>query len=553
MSMSACRDERPAGLQGPPQGVRSAPPACLRWRSQCPPEGRVPLQGVRSPRRGNGVFPARALSGQQREVDHVTRSYDAEMAAVERGDLGEAVAFRGCDDGGVDGPERQVVVRRYEFGDPEWVGGVDGLDGEVSAGEVAEEAHLGLPVQTSCDQVGDLGDDERRDDQWSRVRFEKLQAGTVVRVVGVYVGVERAGVDDQCDGAISEPMISSMRSEISCVPLRAAAAPVSRRLRPLPRCASSAVRVICAMVTPWRLASCRSRASRSSGSFTVVRCMYASISRLAGFLRVHSSQAAASGARNAGVQPGVSAREACIDSGSSSLFPALDRLQSGEEQADRGRTERGVQACTRAREDKDMRSSSPPWNYEAGRWWRWLMAAPTSSSTRSEALSALPSPIAKKERRPLLPGSLRSPSIVGVGSASSPSSARSACSSLSSTVTARPAAYARAGGKYLPVISLKMGIGCSSRPKRLCLRLTGMARWMCMSGAAQEGHEVPRLHPFMGCMGVPRLPAVRPLGVLSCLRPFMGCGGSPLGGKAYERQAHKRYATKAPKTSKGKK
>jgi hypothetical protein len=33
------------------------------------------------------------------------------------------------------------------------------------------------------------------------VGFEQLQAGRVVGVVGIDVGVEGASVDDQCDGA----------------------------------------------------------------------------------------------------------------------------------------------------------------------------------------------------------------------------------------------------------------------------------------------------------------------------------------------------------------
>ena len=39
------------------------------------------------------------------------------------------------------------------------------LDREASAGEVAEEADLGLPAKTRLDQIGDLGDDEGGDDE----------------------------------------------------------------------------------------------------------------------------------------------------------------------------------------------------------------------------------------------------------------------------------------------------------------------------------------------------------------------------------------------------
>ncbi len=97
-------------------------------------------------------------------------------------------------------------------------------------------------------------------------------------VVPVDVGVERTGVDDQSDGCTSAARISSTRSEISLQPLAPAPAARRRRLPGLaPRKASIASRVSSDTVLPLRSASCRRRASSSSGSFTVVRCMYASI------------------------------------------------------------------------------------------------------------------------------------------------------------------------------------------------------------------------------------------------------------------------------------
>ena len=66
-------------------------------------------------------------------------------------------------------------------------------------------------------------------------------------------------------------MISSIRSEMSACPLRPAPAAPSWRRAPPPTCASSAARVTSAIVVPRRCASWRRRASRSSGSLTVVR------------------------------------------------------------------------------------------------------------------------------------------------------------------------------------------------------------------------------------------------------------------------------------------
>lgn len=53
------------------------------------------------------------------------------------------------------------------------------------------------------------------DDQRAPMRFEERQAGAVVPIVGIDVGVERPGVDDESYGDISEVSISSMRSAMS--------------------------------------------------------------------------------------------------------------------------------------------------------------------------------------------------------------------------------------------------------------------------------------------------------------------------------------------------
>ena len=107
--------------------------------------------------------------------------------------------------------------------------------------------------------------------------LEQFETRVVVAVVSVYVGEQRPSVDDQCDEPNSAVRISSIRSEMSVRPLDPVPAARSRRRPPPPRCASMASRVISEIVVPRRCASWRSRASRSSGSLTVVRFMYASI------------------------------------------------------------------------------------------------------------------------------------------------------------------------------------------------------------------------------------------------------------------------------------
>jgi hypothetical protein len=150
-------------------------------------------------------------------------------------DISYAEAFGCGNDGRVDRAERQVVVLRNQLDHAERISGVDGLQHERTAGEVAEEAGLGLPAESRGKQVDDLGDDQGRDEQRPGMRFQQLTAGGVMRVVCVDVRVERAGVDDQRDGD-SARMISSTRSEMSLRPLRPAAAALSvRRAPPLPR------------------------------------------------------------------------------------------------------------------------------------------------------------------------------------------------------------------------------------------------------------------------------------------------------------------------------
>jgi hypothetical protein len=93
------------------------------------------------------------------------RADDAEVAAVERRHFSGVEPFGRSNHRGIDSAERQVAVLGDELGDADRVAGMQRLDREAAAGEVAEEANLGLPAQPGCDQVGDLGDDECGDDE----------------------------------------------------------------------------------------------------------------------------------------------------------------------------------------------------------------------------------------------------------------------------------------------------------------------------------------------------------------------------------------------------
>ena len=65
-------------------------------------------------------------------------------------------------------------------------------------------------------ESGDLGDREDRHEQRARMRLEQLQARGVMPVVGIDVGVQRSGIDQDRDERPSCARISSIRSETSC-------------------------------------------------------------------------------------------------------------------------------------------------------------------------------------------------------------------------------------------------------------------------------------------------------------------------------------------------
>ena len=99
-------------------------------------------------------------------------AHDAEVAVVDGRDLHDVEPFGGCDHGCIDGAEWKVVVLGDESGDAEQVTGVHGFQREVAGGEITEEPYFRAPSKPSRDQVGNLGQNERWDDQRARMCFE---------------------------------------------------------------------------------------------------------------------------------------------------------------------------------------------------------------------------------------------------------------------------------------------------------------------------------------------------------------------------------------------
>jgi hypothetical protein len=145
------------------------------------------------------------------------------------------------------------------------------LGDELTSRKVAEEPHLGLEPKPRGEKICDFGHHQNWHNRWAGMLLKQAPTSVVFVVVAVIGGIERPGVDDQ-RAASSDPRISSMRCEMSCLPL---APGLPRRLfrGPPIKWFSIASRVSSETVIPRRSASCRSRLSIKSGSLTVVRFM----------------------------------------------------------------------------------------------------------------------------------------------------------------------------------------------------------------------------------------------------------------------------------------
>ena len=145
----------------------------------------------------------------------MVRPNDREISPIECRQLSHVQPLGGGDNGCVDRAEGQISIAAHELGDPEPIRGSHRFDDECTRREIAEEAHLGVDSKSAADEIRDLGDDERRDDERARVVQEEIEAHLVVSVVSVDVRVERPGVDQQSYRPASEARISSIRSEMS--------------------------------------------------------------------------------------------------------------------------------------------------------------------------------------------------------------------------------------------------------------------------------------------------------------------------------------------------
>ena len=134
---------------------------------------------------------------------------DREMPAIEGGDGASANSLACGDDRSVDRTKRKVSVGCQQPNDPKPIAWRNRLGHQLARRQVAEEAHLGVRTDSSSQQVGDLGDDQNRHQDWPRVALEKSPAPAVLGIISVVGRVKRSGVGDQ-RAANSDFRISSI-------------------------------------------------------------------------------------------------------------------------------------------------------------------------------------------------------------------------------------------------------------------------------------------------------------------------------------------------------
>lgn len=155
---------------------------------------------------------------------------DGEVSSVDRGDLVDAKPFRTGDHRRIDRSERKVAVPVDEVGYPEPVDRMHGFDVKYAGGHIAKETQFSLSAESRAEQVDDLSDHQRRNDQRARMGLQEVCTCLMMPVVGIDIGIKRTGIDNESYDATSLRRISSIRSEMSCCPLRPAArAPRTRR------------------------------------------------------------------------------------------------------------------------------------------------------------------------------------------------------------------------------------------------------------------------------------------------------------------------------------
>jgi len=119
------------------------------------------------------------------------------MPPVQGGHLQDAVPFRAGDHRGIGDTQREVPVCRDEFGDPQPVRRMYRVHHEGAFRQVLGEQDLCPRTETRPDQIGDLSDDQGRNNERTGERSQQIQTPLMKCVVAIRKGIQRASVDDQ--------------------------------------------------------------------------------------------------------------------------------------------------------------------------------------------------------------------------------------------------------------------------------------------------------------------------------------------------------------------
>jgi hypothetical protein len=134
---------------------------------------------------------------------------------VERRDPRDPEPFGGADHRGIDHSESRVGVARDQLGDADPVRGSRRFDEERPGGEILEKAELDPGAEAALDEVRDLCEDERGNDQRAGIRAQELGTRDVVVICNVEIRVERAGVYERSGRPSSSASSSSIRRAVS--------------------------------------------------------------------------------------------------------------------------------------------------------------------------------------------------------------------------------------------------------------------------------------------------------------------------------------------------
>ena len=178
-------------------------------RSRAMPEPSPPWDEV-SQANGVGAWG----SGKQRERSCVTWAHDAEVPAVERGDLCCSKPFGDCDDRGIDHTKGKIRVGGDQLGGSPVVTTLEVDHAQLAVGDRGEQLSFEVDRDVTPNNPADFDHDPRRNHELFTTLLEELHASMVMTVVCVSSGDEDAAVNDDHEPS-SALRISSTCSERS--------------------------------------------------------------------------------------------------------------------------------------------------------------------------------------------------------------------------------------------------------------------------------------------------------------------------------------------------